>query len=180
MTDPAETKAERCDRMLGELAELGMAVARDLAARAQAAETPEEATQLALAFHRVSRSLRQTLALDAKLTRDAAQAEREAAVLQARQDEARALARHRRHKDAVRAGVERLIWAEAEDDDAAEELLTELEERLGNEAVTEGFEDTPVEILIARIREGLDLADPPAAHPLGNGACVTSVAPDSG
>ncbi|HEY3695865.1 MAG TPA: hypothetical protein VGL30_09475 [Phenylobacterium sp.] len=44
--------AERHSRVLAELAELGLALARGLAARAQAAETTEAAEGLALAFHR--------------------------------------------------------------------------------------------------------------------------------
>ena len=62
--------AERHAQVLAELAELGLGVARRLAELALTAETPKEAADLGVAFHRVSRSVRQTLALDAKLARD--------------------------------------------------------------------------------------------------------------
>src|SRR5215218_9053697 len=70
---------ERQDRILGELSELGLALARDLQARALAAETVAEAADLGLAFQRVALSVRQALALEAKLERDRQAAERELA-----------------------------------------------------------------------------------------------------
>ena len=58
---------ERHARLLGRLAELGMALAEDLHARARAADTPQEAETLASGFHKLSRSVRQSLALEARL-----------------------------------------------------------------------------------------------------------------
>ena len=58
---------EKQEALLGELADLGMSLARDLHARALAASDDAVACDLALAFHRISRSLRQTLALQSRL-----------------------------------------------------------------------------------------------------------------
>src|SRR5205085_9794530 len=55
--------------ILGRLAELGMDLAEQLHADACAAETPAERGQIAATFHRISRSVRQTLALEARLLR---------------------------------------------------------------------------------------------------------------
>src|SRR5258705_8925277 len=73
----AAEKQERQERILAELSELGLALARDLQARALAATDIAEASELGLAFQRVSRSVRQTLALEAKLERDRLRADRE-------------------------------------------------------------------------------------------------------
>src|SRR5690349_14267659 len=70
--------AERHGRGLAELAELGLSLARHLHECALAAETPEQAAAAAAAFHRISRSVRQTMALEAKLERDRLRADREA------------------------------------------------------------------------------------------------------
>jgi hypothetical protein len=114
MSTPAEMQ-ERHGAMLAELAELGLSLARDLHAAALAAETPAERQGLATAFHRISRSVRQTMALEAKLERDARRAEREdpqfarKAAEQRREAEARENAiRHRR--DTLWDILEPLIW----------------------------------------------------------------------
>ena len=92
-----------------------------------------ELAELSLAFHRVSRSVRQTRALELKIDAARRAAEREAA----RGEAERALARHRGHKDRVRSRVRRLIWTEMEGhEDDAGELLMELEERLGDEGAS--------------------------------------------
>jgi ABC-type enterochelin transport system substrate-binding protein len=68
MADAA--RRERQDAVLAELSELGPTLARELHARALAAETPQDAEKLALAFQRVSRGVRQTFALELKFERD--------------------------------------------------------------------------------------------------------------
>jgi hypothetical protein len=191
MHDPTETKAERCDRMLGELSELGMALARDLAARALAAETPEQATNLALAFHRISRSLRQTLALEAKVERDrragANEAERQARV---KAEGAGVRIEHRKIR--VRDGLNRLLWEEAErNEEEFEAIADELDARLDEAALREDFEDIPIETLILQIKSDMGLAGelkltactPPAPtpdYPIGSDAWATGCPPDPG
>lgn len=70
----SEAAPDRSDEMLAELAELDLALARKVQAAALAAEGPNEVADLARAYQRVARSLRQTLALKAKLQRDRAAA----------------------------------------------------------------------------------------------------------
>src|SRR3954447_426547 len=65
-------KQARCEAMLGELAELSLVVARELAVRLRASEDTNETVALAGAFQKMSRVMRLTLALDAKLEREAA------------------------------------------------------------------------------------------------------------
>jgi len=64
--DPNEM-AERHGRMLARLAELSLSAAEILHERLVTAETNAEARDLGLALQRVSRSVRQTLLLEAKL-----------------------------------------------------------------------------------------------------------------
>jgi hypothetical protein len=150
MSSAAEM-AERQGRMLAELAELGLTLARELQARALSADTPAEAAQLAEAFHRIGRSVRQSLALEAKLNRDAQREAREQHELEARETEARRAAR----KTQLRKGVERLIWDEVEEPEVADAMLRDAPHFVEREAESEAFLDEPVEAQIARIREVL-------------------------
>ena len=72
-------KQARAEAMLGELAEHGLMVAKDLAVRVRETEDHGQAAALADAFQKVSRVVRLTLALDFKLDRDAAREDREQA-----------------------------------------------------------------------------------------------------
>src|SRR5476651_367451 len=63
-------KRARAEAMLGELAELGLMVARELAVRTRESEDVDQTVALAGAFQKVSRVVRLTLALDVKLERD--------------------------------------------------------------------------------------------------------------
>jgi hypothetical protein len=64
--------------MLGEIAELGLVVAKELTARLRESEDVDETVALAGAFQKISRVVRLTLALDFKLDRGAARDAREA------------------------------------------------------------------------------------------------------
>jgi len=145
--------AERHGAVLGELAELGMTLVRGLHEQALAAATPEAADRLALAFHRLSRSVRQTLALEARLVRERRRDAIEDGKIAAEARRARVGAR----KSQANAALSRLIWREAERGEIGE-LLVELKQRLDEEALDEAFADGPVEALIARIRKDLGLA----------------------
>lgn len=155
----ASDMAERHGRILAELSELGLSLVRRLHEAAVTAEEPRAAAELAGAFHRISRSVRQTLALEARLERDRARQDREDRAEAARRREARI----GRRKAEVRAALERLIWTEAEGEEA-EDLLCELDELLERDALTGGFAEAPLETCIARLHRELDLASPP---PLG-------------
>lgn len=146
--------AEQRKVMLSELAELSMSLARKLHGQAMAAEGQAQA-DLALAFQRVSRSLRQTLALQDKLERDRRLAERQAAEDAARETRARI---HRRERQ-VRNALSPLVWDEAEgDEDEADPRLDRLHDLITEAAEQDDFLSLPLETCIARIRADLRLS----------------------
>ncbi|RAK57772.1 hypothetical protein DJ018_07580 [Phenylobacterium deserti] len=154
--------AERHGRMLGRLAELGMSLAERLHEDALAAETPKETADAARAFHTASRSVRQSLALEARLHREAQpalHAERE----RAEKDRAERLQARRR---AVYDAGLRLIWTEVEPCEEEEADWTEaLRELIDDLAAKPGFADAPLELVMAHLREGLDLQAPAPEAP---------------
>ena len=152
MTTPADM-AERHGRMLAELAEIGLSAARVLHERLLAAEDAQASADLGLALHRMSRSVRQTLALEAKLARDAQRADREACE--------RAVS-HRKAR--VKAAVEPLIWTEAGDDETADTRLDAFDAFLDALSLDDDFLDTPIEAQIARICAAMDIPAPPSGN----------------
>ena len=177
-------KRARVEAILGELAELGLMVARDLAVRARASEDAGEAVALAGAFQTMSRAVRLTLALDAKLERDVARdAAVEAQAARAAQADAETLALHkaerRRAEEAraakareptdpiegrkgrVRGLMNRLLWNESDGVEADYEVLVEdLDARLAEAARSPDFEALPIEALARRVIADMDLAGP--------------------
>jgi hypothetical protein len=147
-------------KMLGELAEMTLVLARDLQQAALTAETTDEKVRLADAFHKVGRGVRQSLALHAKLERDAQAAEREAAA-QAAPAAAADQARRQRRAAGLESAIERLIWTERE---KLEEEPSVLRIRLGSlvadESRAEGFLETDPELQIDRLCEALRLPRP--------------------
>src|SRR4051812_20579731 len=98
-----ETRADMADRHsrgLAEIAELGLALARDVQARALAAPD-DRVAELTLAFQRVTRSVRQTYALEARLERELRAAERQSAI----DAKAETLARVQRKRAQVRKAL---------------------------------------------------------------------------
>ena len=171
-------KQERAEQILGELAELGLMLARDLAVQARSAEDVDEKVALTAAFQKTSRTVRLALALDFKLERDAA---RDAAVeAKAAQDAAAdtALRESRIMKAAqaalrditdpspaeiqkrrVRAVLNRLLWNEAEADHEDYEVLVEdLDARLNELQAAPGFADLPIEVLAGRLKADMRLS----------------------
>jgi hypothetical protein len=173
MSDRAEM-AERHGRILAELAELGLSSARDLHQQQLAAETPEQKAALANSLHRISRSLRQTLALEARLARDARRTDLEDRT-EARRDAARRVAQRRQR---VEATVERLIWTEYEDSEAGI-LVDDLDMLLDEAELTDGFCADPVEAHIQRICEELGLPIPPPSGEVSPEATEGASAADS-
>ena len=162
MVDAVDRAGQRA-ALLAELAEVNMASVRDLAAR-QAAETdPAVAADLARALHSVSRGVRQTLALEARLEREAKRQEAEA------REQARTEQRVHRctHKARVHAAVERAVWDEVDgDEEVAERLLDLLEARLNEAALRDDFTDIPLETHIRRLCAVLGVPAPAdAAEP---------------
>jgi hypothetical protein len=168
-------KRARAEAMLGELAELGLMVARELAVRTRESEDPEQTVALAGAFQKVSRVVRLTLALDFKLERDAARDARDAA-REAKEAEAEAAA-HRRaaalglvapraaagpveaRKSRVSNLLNRLLWNESEgDSEEYEVLFDDLSARLDEAARSADFETLPIEVLAQRVIADMGLS----------------------
>ena len=161
----------RTEEILGELAELGLMVAKELAVRLRESEDAQETVALAGAFQKMSRTVRLTLALNAKLDRDAARdaaaearTEAEAQAQDARAAEQRRAEEARAAQAAEPVGpaevrkarvynlVRRLLWNESEGEDETFEMLTdELDTRLDEAAHHPEFLDMPVETLAKRI-----------------------------
>jgi hypothetical protein len=163
---------------LSRLAALDLVMAEDFAARAQAAEDPETANDLARSYQRMARSYRQSLALKVRLAREIARAERDIAETPPApipRDEARIEARI----EDLRPAVQRVIWAEHEPDDSAtpdEDLsgyfFDLLEERLDLYSKDNRFGLEPLDVHVvtmcrlmaldtALARRWRDLPDPP-------------------
>jgi hypothetical protein len=161
MSRRAEKQA-RSEAILGELAELGLLLARDLATQARACEDLEQQVALVEAFNRTSRAVRLTLALDAKLDRDAAREVREAETHAVRTGVPSAgkapagLEDPRKAK--VRDLLDPLIWNEVEgDEDGYDLCVVELNERLDEASLAPDFEDLPVEVVARRIAADMGL-----------------------
>jgi len=88
------TLTDREQEHLAELAELDMALARHVHAHALASDDPAVIAELGRTYQRVARSARQSVALSAKLRRDAARDAAEAARLAQREALLRPWARH--------------------------------------------------------------------------------------
>ena len=140
---------ERADLILGEVVSLSLELARDLQARALKAEADEDAARLAQAFNHTCRSIRQSLALQARLQRD-----RTRGLAEARQ------ASREARKAQVRSAVQRLVWTEKPDWNlfAARERLDLI---LDAEAEDEAFLALPLAEQVARIAKALRLPLPP-------------------
>ena len=171
-------KRERAEQILGELSELSLMLARDLATQARAAEDPQEKVALAAAFQKMARTARLTLALDFKLARDAAHeardaeraaadlaadmALRESRIMKAAQDAHRQLTRPtpaENQKLRVKAVLNRLLWNEAEgDQEDYEVLLEDLDARLYEAEDAPGFADLPIEDLAAKLAADMRLS----------------------
>jgi len=123
---------DRDQQILGELAELDMALARHVHARALATDDPAQVADLSRAYQRISRSVRQTLALKAKLKREADQ---HARWLAARSHASAPLSPIQRRRIELESAVARVIVAERETerpdwDTREDELFETMERRL--------------------------------------------------
>jgi hypothetical protein len=153
MAIPADI-TEQHDRMLGELADLAMDLARDLAAKAKASDNLEDAERFARGFERMARCVRLTIGLQRRLHADARRdwsAERTTAV--------------ELRKAQVRASVRASIRETYANPFAMPRIERErdLDERLMEEALEQAFLDAPLDVVIARIREKLGLPEPNAS-----------------
>ena len=153
---------DRREKALKELCDLGMGLARKLAATGEDAQTIPETERCAEAFEKLARSVRLTFALQARLDREDRRALGEA--VSARKAQVREAV-----KAAIRAAGGRLV----ERLDREEEL----DDRLAFEILAGDFLDAPVEAVIARISKRLGLpAEVPPPQGEGNREAVEGVA----
>ena len=134
------------EQALARLAALDLAAVEKAHAKLMAADAAAEVAELGRTYQRLARSLRQTLALKAKLKRER---EADAAVAKAARPPAGPAAVARRTRQ-LRAAVTRVIWSEAEPDEALdfEEALDVL---ISAECSEEGFCAEPLEDQVVRI-----------------------------
>ena len=158
-------RAERRLRVLAELADIGMEISRALRERvAQQVGEDETKGDPGLAFSRIARAVRQTLALDAKLDqeRQVARGLALAHLAEAQAKVERAAAHERLRglirKSVVRDAVEQAIDDQAEGDDV-ERLVTDLRERLDDEDEYDAldFNDRPIGEMVVQICRDLGL-----------------------
>ncbi|CAN7213580.1 hypothetical protein LJR219_000685 [Phenylobacterium sp. LjRoot219] len=165
---------ERQLAVLGRLAEAGLNIALSVERRATAAEAAEDdaaeaapvappgaSGDVALAYARVSRAVRLTVALQGRVVKEL-QALDEEAVRRRVRCEAEA-GRERREAQAARKArveriVERLIRAEAADEAEGERLADEAYERLEDDDIYGELTARPVSEIIARVCHDLGLA----------------------
>lgn len=164
---------------LSELAALDLAMAKDFAARAQAAEDPATASDLERSYHRAARSYRQTLALKMRLAREMASHAREVAPARPAAARPGPAALKRAHE--LRAAVERVAWNEHEgpEGEPARDFIRDLlEDGLLDDALDPAFAWRPLDEHVAETCEAVgldpdlaarwrDLPDPPADPPRG-------------
>jgi len=175
--DAQSADQARAEAILGELAELGLMLARELAVRARAAEDPADTERLVSAFNKTSRGVRLTLALNAKLARDAqrwGREEAEAAAQSARAAQAQAQQQERdarfaqaaapaspvqERRSRVKGLLNRLLWNESEGDEEEYEVLgADLDARLHEASQGEGFLDLPITAIAQQVASDMGLS----------------------
>jgi hypothetical protein len=169
-------------RVLTELVEIGMTIARTLPAQAAleaashrahceaAAQSPAvplpppPASNAALAFSRLQRAIRQAIELMNTTTDRAAERDqtRQFARNRRRADVAADPAHH--HRDRVRRRVEQAILAPAAPENT-DFLLEDLDLHLEDEAIADSLGHAPTETIVARICHNIGLAAAAAQHP---------------
>ena len=155
-----------CDeQMLARLARRDLAAAERVHDKLMAAEDTAEIAELGRTYQRLARSLRQTLALKARLKRERAQPKLSP------QDDPRTEPR----KAQVRAALSRLVWTEYEREEA-ESILDEAETMLRLDAYTDGFLSDPIPVVVARLCRDLEIRTPDPETPSAGSS--TDDAPD--
>ena len=182
--------AEAQEQALGMFADAVLKLALHIQREALDAEDLDQKVRAAGAVDRLGRGLRQTLALQAKLARDA---RAEAAGIEPEPEpeaeppekpappDPKAVA-VRRRRDWLTRGVERCVWNEYERDDEAAEftadsLLEDLQERLADlTADAEAFLELDPDTLLVQLCKELGLT-PPQFHPPAPQVPPASAAP---
>jgi hypothetical protein len=143
LADASAARAVRHMGVLAELAEIGMALARTLPG------SDAVKCDMGLAYSRLSRSIRQTIALEARIDADERARAAGIVVEAAQKWEAR--------EDRIEGVVTRIIRAEAADNGDAERLLDEMCEHLEDEDVYDDYSRRPTGEIIALICKDLGL-----------------------
>jgi N-methylhydantoinase A/oxoprolinase/acetone carboxylase beta subunit len=157
---------------LARIAEVAERLAMKHAERALTCDDPREEAQATAAFQKAARVMRQSMALEAKLARDAEQGARETISRESR--ELTFQVHHRRTQ--ISATAERLIRTETGSEPEAERLCDELDDLLDIEALTEGFTTEDLATQITRLCKALGLTGfevlaviPDPSAPVGEG-----------
>lgn len=186
---------EAQEQALGLFADAVLKLALHIQQEAMAAEDLDQKVRAAGAVHKLGRGLRQTIALQAKLARDARAEAAKPQLSQPEPDEGaeedepaptdpKAVA-VRRRRDWLTRGVERCVWNEYERADEGEEftaesLLEDFQERLSDlMADPDAFLDLDPDDLLVELCKELGLAPPefqPRAPPVPPRAPQTSAA----
>lgn len=141
--------------VLGRLAEAGLNLATHVEQQATTPGAPLEALpSLALAYARVSRAARLTVALQSKVIRDI-QALSEAAHRHRAADDKKAA---RDHKDRITRVLDRVIGVEVDDADEVDRLAEEACERLEHDDIYGDLQQYSTGEIIARVCRDLGLA----------------------
>jgi hypothetical protein len=152
MSVPADISDEE---MLARLAACDLSAAERVHARLMAAEDASEVAELGRTYQRIARSLRQTLALKARLKREQAQAARDETAKDVPPPPG-GLAVARRVRD-VRDAVLRVIWDETEGQEA-QDYEDMLEGRIAVESLGDGFCRETLDDHVARLCLSLGLS----------------------
>jgi hypothetical protein len=176
----AATMAEAQEQALGIFADAVLKLALHLKDEAFEADDRDQKVRLAGAVHRLGRGFRQTVALQAKIARDARnEARREAAEAPEPADAAQPepstppdpkTVAVRRRRDWLTRGVERCVWNEYDREDeaaefTAESLLEDFQERLADlMADPDAFLARDPDDLLVELCKALGLT-PPEFHP---------------
>lgn len=151
---------DRDQEILSDLAERAYALACKVQDQAMASEEPETISRLTGDFDRAARCVRQTIGLKAKLKRDAERQDRDDQAEAARDAEGEITTRRAQ----VGATVRRVIGEQYRGYDARE-LREDLEARLDEEALYDGFTEESVDDHIERVCDELGLAKPGETPP---------------
>jgi hypothetical protein len=141
-------------RLLGELAEIGLEIARALEAQAKGTGPKVTGGDIAHAYARVSRAVRQAILLQSRLIGDA---ETRRATVKAEADKSRQ-ERQDSRKAAISFAIERIAEAQHDDAETVEGLTEEANDRLDDEGFLGDVLDRPMSEIVAQIcrRLGLD------------------------
>jgi hypothetical protein len=186
----ATAMAEAQEQALGIFADAVLKLALHIQQEAMVAEDLDQKVRAAGAVHRLGRGLRQTVALQARLARDA---RAEAARPQPAPDVERSEEQEptdpktvavRRRRDWLTRGVERCVWNEYDSTDETEEftadsLLEDLRERLADlMADPDAFLQLDPDDLLVELCQELGLK-PPEFHPRAPPIPATLAAADA-